>query len=417
MEKKSTRTIIIPKEFKPLFDDDWREAAVYGGRYSLKSHTVARFLLIRAREKRMRIACFREFQNSIAESSHQLLADLIKKYELGDFKITNNAIINEVTGSEFIFKGLFHNEHAIKSIEAIDIAWVEAAQTVSEQSLEVLTPTIRKPGSKIVYTYNRLLEEDPVHKRLVIDGRPKTLIINENYDIAIKYGWLPDEVLAEIEDDKKWRPGLYRHKWLGEPYNLERKIYKDWKIVDEVPHEARLERYGLDFGYTNDPTAIVAIYYYNGGWIFDEEVYKKGMSNKEIDNTLKQIINELVIADSAEPKSIDEIRAYGVNMQPCKKGQDSVRQGIQLVQDQPISITKTSINTIKEYRNYLWMVDKEGKLISPNKPEKGNDHGLDAIRYALETLGRAKQEVSYWDRIFEDELEGKAEKKKFNKGK
>ena len=210
--------ILIPYEFKRLFDEDWREAAVYGGRYSLKSHTVARYLLIKAREKKTRVACFREFQSSIAESSHQLLSDLIKQYEIRDFKVTDNAIINTINGSDFLFKGLFNNEQTIKSIEGIDIAWVEEAQTVSKESLEVLTPTVRKPGSKIVYTYNRLLENDPVHQRLVVEGRPDTLIINVNYDIAEKYGWLPEVIKKEIEDDKLKRFVLYKQKWLGEPY-------------------------------------------------------------------------------------------------------------------------------------------------------------------------------------------------------
>ena len=212
------QAIWIPNEFRRLFDDDWREAAVYGGRYSLKSHTVARYLLIRARDKKIRVACFREFQSSIAESSHQLLSDLIRLYDLKDFKVTDNAIINTINGSDFLFKGLFNNEQTIKSIEGIDIAWVEEAQTVSKESLEVLTPTVRKPGSKIVYTYNRLLENDPVHQRLVVEGRPDTLIINVNYDIAEKYGWLPEVIKKEIEDDKLKRFVLYKQKWLGEPY-------------------------------------------------------------------------------------------------------------------------------------------------------------------------------------------------------
>jgi len=174
-----------------------------------------------------------------------------------------------------------------------------------------------------------------------------------------------------------------------------------------------LERYGLDFGYTNDPTAIVAVYYYNGGWILDEKVYRKGMSNKDIVDTLKVLDDKMVVADSAEPKSIDEIRAYGLNIQPCKKGADSVRQGIQLIQDQPISITKQSVNGIKEYRNYLWASDRLGKLISPNEPEGGLDHFLDATRYAMEGLGRIKQEASYWDRIFYEDMNEKS--KQFNK--
>lgn len=208
----------IPIEYKRLFDTDWREAAVYGGRYSLKSHSVARVLLIRAREKKLRIGCFREFQNSIAESSHQLLADLIKQYQLNDFEVSDKSIVNRITGSDFIFKGLWNNEQSIKSIEGIDIAWVEEAQTITKTSLEVLTPTIRKDGSQIIYTYNRLTVSDPVHTRLVEEGRPNTLIINVNYDVAEKYGFLPDVIKKEIEDDKLKRPILYKQKWLGEPY-------------------------------------------------------------------------------------------------------------------------------------------------------------------------------------------------------
>ncbi len=376
------KTIEIPLEFKRLFDKDWRESAVYGGRFSLKSHTVARILLILARQNKIRVACFREFQNSIADSSYQLLADLIKEYELNDFVLTNNSIVNRINGSDFIFKGLWNNEQSIKSIEGIDIAWVEEAQTVSEKSLEVLTPTIRKDGSQIIYTYNRLLEEDPVHKRLVIDGRPNTLIINVNYDIAIKYGMMSDVIRQEMEDDKAKRPALYKHKWLGEPFSTERRIYKDWETLQELPHEARLERYGLDFGYTNDPTAIIAIYKYNGGFIFDEVCYQKGLSNKQIADILNNQPKALVIADSAEPKSIDEIKLYGVNILPANKGQGSVNQGIQFVQDQRCSMTARSANLRKEYLNYLWQVDKNGQII--NSPEGGYDHCGDAIRYALE---------------------------------
>lgn len=380
---QNNQTIQIPVEYKQLFEDWWREAAIYGGRNSLKSHTIARYLLIRAREKKVRVACFREFQNSITESSHQLLTDLIIKYKLTDFVITNNAIVNSINGSDFLFKGLWGNEQSIKSIEGIDIAWVEEAQTVSEKSIEVLTPTVRKPGSKIIYTYNRLLEDDPVHNRLVIEGRPNTLVLNINYDTALKYGWMEEVLRLEMEDDKAKRPAKYKHKWLGEPNSMERKIYKDWAFIDEIPHEARLERYGLDYGYTNDPTAIVAIYKYNDGYILDEITYQKGLSNKQIADILLNQTLSIVVADSAEPKSNDELTLHGVSVLPANKGQGSVLQGIQWVQHQRISVTKRSINIIKEYRNYLWKTDKEGKII--NDPEHQWSHSMDAIRYALES--------------------------------
>ena len=147
------------------------------------------------------------------------------------------------------------------------------------------------------------------------------------------------------------------------------------------------------------------------------------MSNKDIVDWFKQrfeterLQDRLVVADSAEPKSIAEISAYGINITPCKKGKDSVRQGIQLVQDQPISVTKRSVNLIKEYRNYLWATDKNGKYLQPNEPVKGNDHCLDAIRYGMETLGRLKQETSYWDRVFSEELDSSSKTKIINKGR
>lgn len=202
---------------------------------------------------------------------------------------------------------------------------------------------------------------------------------------------LSKEIVHAIES-RKSRKGWWQVYGLGQLGEVEGKIYKNWNIIDEIPHEARLERYGLDFGYSNDPTAIVGIYKYNGGYILDEVCFQKGMSNKEIADTLKNIDRALVIADSAEPKSIDEIRSYGVNILPADKGSGSVNQGIQYVQNQQISMTKRSVNVIKEYRNYLWQTDKQGKVL--NTPESGYDHSLDAVRYALSSLKPKQDDIA-----------------------
>jgi phage terminase large subunit len=396
--------IEIPQEFRRLFDTDWREAAVYGGRFSLKSHTVARILLIRARMSKIRVACFREFQSSIAESSHQLLADLIKKYELTDFQVTDKSIINTINGSDFIFKGLYNNEQSIKSIEGINLAWVEEAQTISKSSLEVLTPTVREDGSQIIYTYNRLLEIDPIHKRLVMEGRPNTLIINVNYDIALKYGMMPETIRLEMEDDKAKRTALYKHKWLGEPNTVEGRIYTDWQIIDEIPHEARLWRRGLDFGYTIDPTVLEDIYEWNGGYIIDESLYKKGLSNKSIaDHILNQKEQCLVIADSAEPKSIDELASYGVQIVGCQKGAGSVNQGIQFVANQKISITRKSLKTITAYQNYTWETDKRTTEHLPVPDDSIHEwsNSMDAIRYGFNGSGGNSRALEQQKRQFE----------------
>lgn len=194
---------------------------------------------------------------------------------------------------------------------------------------------------------------------------------------------LDEAIVTDIEShrgNKNWW-AVYGLGQLGE---VEGKIYKGWQIIDDIPHEARLERYGLDFGYSQDPAAIVAVYYYNGGYILDELVYQKGMSNKRLADVLKNLPIATVVADSAEPKSIDEIKEYGVSVLAANKGPGSISQGILYVQDQKISMTKHSLNLIKEYRNYLWKTDRDGKILTI--PEGGLDHALDATRYALETL-------------------------------
>lgn len=191
---------------------------------------------------------------------------------------------------------------------------------------------------------------------------------------------LDPQIVRSIEqrkDNKQWWT-VYGEGKLGE---VESRIYTGWQILDEIPHEARLERYGLDFGYTNDPTSIVAIHKYNGGYILDQITYQKGLSNKLIADILLSHPKALVVADSAEPKSIDELKSYGLNVIPANKGQGSILQGIQFVQQQRVSVTKQSIDLIKEYRNYVWITDKDGRII--NEPIGFNNHAMDALRYAL----------------------------------
>ena len=194
---------------------------------------------------------------------------------------------------------------------------------------------------------------------------------------------LEETARKEIEghrNNKSW----WKVYGLGELGEVEGRIYTGWKMIDEIPHEARLERYGMDFGYSSDPTAIVAVYYWNGAYILDEILYQKGLSNKQIADTLLNLKQVLTIADSAEPKSIAEIKSFGVNIVPCLKGKDSIRHGIKLVQDQQILFTKRSVNLLKEYRNYLWELDINN--IPLPVPEEIWNHCMDAVRYAFGSL-------------------------------
>lgn len=199
-----------------------------------------------------------------------------------------------------------------------------------------------------------------------------------------------DQSIVDSIEQRRNRKGWFQVYGLGQLGEVEGKIYKDWAILEEneIPHEARLERFAIDFGYSNDPTAIIAVYYYNGGYIVDELAFQKELSNKMIADIILNQTNVpvLTIADSAEPKSIAEIASYGVTILPCEKGADSVRNGITVVQNERISMTRRSVHIIKEYRNYLWRTDKEGKFLNPPVPEGGYDHTMDAIRYGITSL-------------------------------
>ena len=192
---------------------------------------------------------------------------------------------------------------------------------------------------------------------------------------------LSSEIVSSIEARKN-RKSWWKVYGLGQLGEISGKIYKNWTIIEAIPEEARLIRYGLDFGYTNDPSTFVAIYKWNDSYVLDEILYQKGMSNKAIAEVIKSQENNFIVgADSAEPKSIDEIRSYGCNIVGVKKGGGSVMNGIQYVQDQKIFVTNRSTNIIKEYRNYLWKVDKNGTVL--NEPEHEFSHSMDAIRYGF----------------------------------
>lgn len=191
---------------------------------------------------------------------------------------------------------------------------------------------------------------------------------------------LDANIIATIEARKN-RIGWWKVYGEGQLGEVEGKIYKDWKIIEKLPDNARLLRYGLDFGY-NDPTCLVGIFWYDGGFILHEVVYQKEMGNEQIAESIMVAGKALVVADSAEPKSIADIKAKGINIIGAYKGPDSVRNGISMIQElNNISVTMQSSNIIREYNNYMWEVDRGGVIL--NVPEHSFSHSMDAIRYGL----------------------------------
>lgn len=208
--------IDIPDAFIELVQPSkkWRHICYHGGRSSAKSTTVGIDVSALATNRPLRILCCREVQNSIADSVHKLLSDVITKYKLPGWDIGREYIRNR-NGSEFIFKGVRGNAQSIKSLEGVDICWVEEAQSISTESIDILVPTIRKPGSYFIWTFNRLTEHDPVWERIA--GNPDELTYVRQVNSDEVESLLSAEVIHEREKMRKENPELFEHIWLGMP--------------------------------------------------------------------------------------------------------------------------------------------------------------------------------------------------------
>lgn len=196
--------------------------------------------------------------------------------------------------------------------------------------------------------------------------------------------FLEQAVIDEIERFKEVDENFWRVYGLGEKGVNRSAVLTHWKQVKEIPRDYKLMNYGLDFGYTNDPTAIVGVYTDGYGFCLDEVCYATGLTNKAIADTLRLAgvqRADTIIADCAEPKSIDEIHGHGFNIHPCRKGADSIRAGLDFLRSRPLLITEGSINGIKELRNYKFKEDKNGKIL--NSPVDAFNHFIDASRYAI----------------------------------
>ena len=198
---------------------------------------------------------------------------------------------------------------------------------------------------------------------------------------------LPETIVKEIESAKvKALTSAYWANWwqvygLGLTGSLEGVCIPDWQEIN-LPDEARLLCYGMDWGYSNDPTSLIAMYKYNDAYIFDELIYQKGLLNSDISDLLKTNgVNDIVYADSAEPKSIAELNSYGHNVLPVSKGRDSIVYGLNLINQNKVYVTSRSKNLINELRNYIWMTDKQGNKL--NRPIDAYNHAIDAMRYAM----------------------------------
>ena len=382
---------------------------LYGGRGGAKSHAVAEYLVLRALEKPTKILCTREYMNSISDSVHQLLDDKINKNKFGQFfEVKKNEIVAR-NGSKFIFKGLAKSIQSIKSIEGIDICWVEEAQTISQFSLDVLIPTIRKPDSEIIFTWNPENEEDPIYQ-MTVANKPKNC-----WSKFVNYKdnpWFPNVLEAERLECMRVDPDKYAWVWEGQLRQVsDAQIFKGKIQVREIsPRPDESLMHGLDFGFANDPNAFTRCWVrhedgkkylmvdyamYSRGIGFDSYIpwisHIKGFRPQDIKLGMTDVYK--VWADAARPETISHLYNSGLNCEAAEKWPGSVEDGITWLRSfDGIVFHPRCVDGIKEGRLYCYVIDKKTGLPTA-KVADAHNHIFDSIRYACWQLIKASTQT------------------------
>ena len=404
----------VPGVFDYLFEEN-RYLGAYGGRGSAKSHSVARMLISRAYTQKKRILCTREFQSSIKDSVHKLLSDVISEVGLNPwFDITQRSIISRTTGSEFIFKGLRRDINEIKSTEGIDLCWVEEAQAVSETSWMVLIPTIRRPKSQIIVTFNPWEETDATYQRFVIKPPPNAIIKHVNFD---SNPFFPDVLDQERRHQLAEDEESYNHVWLGECIKLsEARIFRNCVSVEAFDTPDPVDRfyYGLDFGFANDPTFGTRSFIQDDCLYVDYEVCGYHIEIDEIPAMLQGGKSEKtgaeflglpdvkrwpIKADCSRPETISFIRRQGLNCEPAEKWSGSVEDGIAHLKGfKKIIVHERCKRLAQEFRLYSFKTDPRTGEVLPIIVDK-NNHGIDSLRYALDGYIQQRGGMGVWKHL------------------
>lgn len=379
-----------------------RYKVAYGGRGGGKSTSLARALIVKSMERRRRILCTREYQNSIADSVHRLIAGEIYKLKLERyFSITQKGITN-FRGSEIFYKGMHHNVQEIKSTEDVDICWVEEAQAVSAESLRVLRPTIRNSGSEIWFSLNPLDEDDPVYKDFVVSPPPNAAVHKVNWD---QNPWftkeLNDERLFMLATD----PAAYDHVWGGMPRRIgDAVIFKNKFIVEtfDDPPPNTMFYYGADWGFARDPTVLIRSYIEDDVLYVDHAVYGYGTEMEDIPALFGEVPGAHewpIYADESRPETISYVGRRGFAISAADKWKGSVEDGIEYLRSfRRILIHPRCARFAEEARLYSYKVDKQTEKVLPLVEDKFN-HGWDALRYAHYGRIQSHGIDRIWDRL------------------
>ena len=388
--------IAVAKQFE-VFSYPKRYKVAYGGRGGGRSWAIARLLLVAAMGGGKRILCAREYQASIADSVHRLLSDQIELLGLSGFFTVNRNEIRSKTGSLFIFKGLRHNASEIKSMEGVDYCWVEEAHNVSSESWDFLIPTIRKPGSEIWVSFNPIDEEGETYRRFIVDTQPDSVLV---YSTIYDNPYAPDVLRQQADHDKMVDPDRYDWVWMGNPRRLtEASIFGDKVRIAEFTTPDDIERfyYGMDFGFSNDPTVVLRCYVAGDILYVDYEASGVGVEIPDTPLLMKQVPGAdkwPVVADSSRPETISYLKRQGLRVHSSPKWPGSVEDGIAYLRGfSEIVIHPRCKVLASEAKWYSYKVDKTTGHILPIVVDAHN-HGFDALRYAM------SGEIKHGKRVF-----------------
>lgn len=385
--------------YAPVLSSDARYILLYGGRSGGRSHFGVQWFIEKLRDgtKYFRGYFMREVFSDIRESLWRDFRDQISDLGIEDeFQINEGSMkaTHKLTQNTLISKGFKKsagNQTAkLKSIAGATHVLIEEADEVGEKDFDKMDDslrTVKVDQVQVMLLFNPEDENSWINSRWFTNNKPNTndpelLAIHATYKDNLKY--TSPSTVNKLESYKQRDPEYYKIFTLGLwGGGAKGRVYENWKSIDEFPDIAH-SIYGLDFGFTNDPAALVEVQKHNDKVYVRELIYETGMTNQDLANRIKELeIYGVIYGDSAEPKSIAEIKRLGVNIKPSTKGTDSIRAGIDLMKQHDVFVTSSSKNIWHECKYYVWQTDRDGR--PTNKPKDLHNHAMDAIRYALFT--------------------------------
>lgn len=384
--------IDTPEVFEPLLVPS-RYKGIYGGRGSGKSHFFAEALVELCIQKKTDAVCLREVQRSLKFSVKKLLENKIQAMNAGAYFEVQNEQIKSKHGGVIIFQGMQdHTSDSIKSLEGFQIAWFEEAQSASQRSLDLLRPTIRAPGSELWFSWNPRYATDPVDVLLRgANPPPDGIVIEANHS---DNPWMPEELVKELEYDKRRDPDKYAHIWLGKyQSNSSARVFHNWHIEEFETDPTALIRQGADWGFSVDPTVLVQCYISGRRLYVCHEAYRVGcdiVDTPELFMSVPDSEKWPMVADSARPETISHLRKHGFpKISSAVKGPKSVEEGIEFLKSFDIVVHPRCIHLIDELALYSFKVDPlDESRVLPILADKDN-HVIDALRYACESARRS----------------------------